>query len=119
MINEKLLPQVEDFSSKITYESGESAVGYSFKKQGDLVVIMYQGQAKTHSNGAILFTLPSGYRPTNNEYYGTFIKLAGGTNNVATGNIQIVNSNGQVKVNGISSTSLSGRIYFQMSYFIK
>lgn len=103
---------VEDFYSKITVAPGESIPHKQFIKQGNLITIVYQGEAKTHSSNAWLFTLPEAYRPKE-QTFSPFTK-----NGIAYGEIVIDPSDGGCKVNQISSTSASGRIYFSLSYYI-
>ena len=107
-INNKTIP--EDFKSSITFESDEEAYGY-FRKIGNMISITYQGSVKTHDANKTLFTLPSGYRPTGtSSVFVPFIKNAN-----AYGIVEI-NTSGVCKVNQISSTSASGRIYFVVTY---
>ena len=109
-INNKTIP--EDISNLITFENDEQAYG-QFKKIGNMVMITYQGSAKTHTANKTLFTLPSGYRPSgSSSVFVPFVK-----NNNAYGIIEI-NTSGVCKVNQISSTTASGRIYFVVTYVV-
>lgn len=100
---------VEDFASQITFS--ESPLNYHMKKQGNIVCMDYNGQSKAHSSGALLFTIPEGYRPTG-SLYTPFIQ------NGVYGRVEVNGGNGQVKVSEISNTSLSARVSFAISYIV-
>lgn len=100
----------EDFTSKITFNENV-ANNTKFIKMGKIVYVIFQGEGKTHSGGATLCTIPSGYRPAN-SVYAPFTK-----NNNAYGSLNI-GTNGVMTVNMISSTSASGRIYANFTYII-
>lgn len=97
-----------DFSDKVTFEETYSNIHF-YKKNG-IVCIVYQGEAKTHSANAKLFTIPEGYRPPAKLYF-PFVK-----NNNAYGVIYAKDETGEFFVNQISSTSANGRVYFTVSY---
>lgn len=104
------LVEVEEFTSQVTFN--ETVAGNThFYKYGKLVVVMLQGETKTHSTYDLIATIPEGYRPRAN-CFPLFIK-----NNNAYG-ILNVGSIGTITVNQISSTTNSGRIYANFSYFI-
>lgn len=100
----------EEFTSKVTFN--ETVAGNThFYKMGKLIVVSYQGESTTHSANTVLATIPSGYRPRD-TLLPPFIK-----NTNAYGEL-IVGSGGEIKVNQISSTTASGRIYANFAYFI-
>ena len=97
---------VNDITSRCTYFEGGSAPGNTkVYYHNSSVIINYQGVSTTHDTSSTLFTLPEGFRPSNNTYI-PFIK-----NDNSYGIIQIATT-GTAKVNFISSTTASGRIYF-------
>lgn len=102
--------EIEEFTSKVNFNESV-ANNTHFYRQGNVVYVHYQGAGKTHSDGATLCTIPSGYRPRKSAY-APFTK-----NNNAYGSLN-VNTNGAMSVNMISSTSASGRIYANFTYII-
>ena len=108
-INDKTIP--ENFQNLVTFESGEEVANGQFSKIGNIIIVRYQGQSKTHSANTLLFTIPSGYRPSAQVNI-PFVK-----NTVAYGIMQIA-ANGQCKITQISSTTDTGRVYFQAIYTI-
>lgn len=101
---------VSEFS--ITAASGETYAGNTHcHAYGKMRVISYQGASKAHSNGATIFTIPSGHRPSY-DIYVPFTK-----NGKAYGQLKIT-SGGTCTVNLISSTTEIGRIYAQITYFV-
>lgn len=101
---------VSEFS--ITAASGETYAGNTHcHAYGKMRVISYQGASKAHSNGATIFTIPSGHRPSY-DIYVPFTK-----NGKAYGQLKIT-SGGTCTVNLISSTTETGRIYAQITYFV-
>ena len=110
MINEKLLPQIENFTNKVTFKE-TNMLKTIFEKQGNLINIAYGGQAKTHSKEELIFVLPVGYRPKNSFWVTS-------QQNTDTSVLMFFNANGNVSVSQISSTSNSGRIYINVSYFV-
>lgn len=100
--------QVEDITSQITFN--ETVANTKFYKVGKVVYVQYQGASTTHSNNAVLATIPSAYSPSY-AVWAPFVK-----NNNAYGTLSI--SNSQLAVGIISSTSATGRIYANFSYFI-
>lgn len=99
-----------NFYSSVSVPSSESPSHYRFVKYSNMVSIVYQGASKTHSVDDRLFTLPSGYRPSSDIYF-PFVK-----NSSAYGFLKIEASSGKCTVGSISSTSVTGRIYFSVSY---
>ena len=101
-------PTFTDITSLITW--GESKGGGTrFYYKDGAIYLLYQGEAKAHSANDLLFTLPSGYRPSASETIFPFIK-----NNSSYGNVKITGADGKCVVNTISSTTASGRIYFSV-----
>lgn len=99
----------EDFASKVTFYV--SVTNVQFYRLGNICVISYQSVSQQHSKGEVLFTLPSGYRPSKQVYaactvYGT-----------SFGVVQIL-PNGDCQLNEISNDPATGRIYCNISYFI-
>ena len=100
----------EDFTSKVTASDGETWANVKFVKIGKACFVSYQGASKAHSANDPLCVLPSGYRPAI-QTFAPFVKNAN-----AYGFVAIV-PQGSIYVNQISSTSASGRIYFNAVYF--
>ena len=99
-------PTFTDITSLVTW--GESKGGGTrFYYKDGAIYLLYQGEAKAHAANDLLFTLPSGYRPSANQTIFPFIKNAN-----AYGNASITGADGKCVVNVISSTTVSGRIYF-------
>ena len=104
------LVEVEEFTSQVTFN--ETVAGNThFYKYGKLVVVMFQGENKTHNANDVLATIPEGYRPPSN-IYAPFTK-----NGTAYGYLSMAGT-GNLVVGQISSTTVSGRIYANFSYFI-
>ncbi len=97
------------FKNSVVFTSGESAANAYFAVCGKMVFIFYQGSIKSHNVDDILFTIPKEYAPKN-PVFAAFVK-----NSNVFGNVGI-NNNGICSVNQISSTTIVGRIYFQMCY---
>lgn len=108
-IDDKFAPkQIEEFTSKVSFN--ESVTGNThFLKQGNMCYVYFQGEGKTHSNNQLIATIPSGYRPSK-TIFAPFVVNAG-----AYGEL-VINTNGNINVNIISSTSVSGRIYANFTY---
>lgn len=98
-------PSFTNITSSTTFNETAGGATMIYYKDG-AIYILYQGEAKAHNVNDLLFTLPSGYRPSG-ERFATFIKNAN-----AYGNVKI-SSDGTCVVNAISSTS-NGRIYFNI-----
>ena len=101
----------ENFISKVTFNESAVQSHCLFKKVGKIIIISYQGESKAHSASELIFTLPSGYRPSDSIYV-PFV-----SSNNAYGHLQIT-SGGLVTVNQISNTTSTGRLYFNFSYTI-
>lgn len=94
-----------EITSQVTFTENISGTNTRFYYKNGILYIFYQGESKAHAQGDNLFTLPSGYRPTNQLYIPFII------NNTAFGNLSFGTS-GNVSINQISSGSTTGRIYF-------
>lgn len=93
-----------------TWESGQNGANWHCVVSAGICSLSYQGQGVAHTANTLLFTLPDGSKPTS-TVYAPFVKMTGN----AVGVIEI-NTDGTVKVNQISSTSATGRIYFNCSF---
>lgn len=100
---------VVDFTSSVTFN--ETPQDKSFKYKNGVVYIHYNGQAKAHANNAVIFTIPSGYRPPlavftpftkSGSCYGRFW----------------IGTDGRGIISGISSTSSTDRLAFSVSYVV-
>lgn len=100
----------KDFSSEVIFN--ETAANISFFKNGNVIEITYQGEAKTHKPNDILFILPTECRPTKDRYF-PFVK------NADAYGVAIVARDGNCVINQINSTTASGRIYFTITYIIE
>jgi hypothetical protein len=107
IINERTTP--EDFTTQIQFN--ETVTNNTrFVKVGNMVFGYYQGSAKTHTAGEQLATIPTGYRPLQEQTFAPFV-----INDSAYGDL-VINDQGKISINHISSTSISGRIYANFSY---
>ena len=106
LANKPTFPTFLDITSLVTWGESKGGGTKFFYKDG-AIYLTYQGEAKAHAANTLLFTLPSGYRPSANETIFPFIKNAN-----AYGNIKITGSDGKCVVNTISDTTVSGRVYF-------
>lgn len=107
----------EDFKDKVTFSEDVTVNidNIEFIKKGNVVYIRYQGQSTTHqggNNGTLLFTVPSEYAPQNGTCFTPFIQ-----SNNTYGIVRITGA-GECRINTISSTSNSGRIYFNTFYTV-
>ncbi len=93
-----------------TWESGQEPANYHCVVSAGICSLFYQGQGVAHSANTVLFTLPAGARPVSSVIV-PFVKMTGG----AVGVIGIA-TDGTVKVNQITNTSSTGRIYFNCSF---
>ena len=93
-----------------TFESGQEPANYHCVVSAGICSLFYQGQGVAHSASTVLFTLPAGARPVSSVIV-PFVKMTGG----AVGVIGIA-TDGTVKVNQITNTSSTGRIYFNCSF---
>lgn len=93
-----------------TWSSGQQAQNYHCVVSAGICSLFYMGQAVAHAQNDVLFTLPEGARPTSN-FYCPFVKFSG----AVTGTIHITTA-GVVSIGFISSTTSTGRIYFNCSF---
>ena len=98
-----------DFSNEVIFN--ETPAIYHMKVVNGVAYVDYNGQAKAHTNGEVLFILPVGYRPLG-SIFTPFIQ--GNVN----GRIWINGDNGEVQISGISNTTDSTRVSFTISYLI-
>lgn len=97
-----------EFTNQVTFK--ESVAGNThFYKIGNMCHVFFQGEAKTHSNNQTIAVVPSDYAPSK-SFFAPFVVNAGAYGNLSIG------SNGNITINIISSTSVSGRIYANFSY---
>lgn len=73
------------------------------------VSITYQGENKTHSASDVLFVLPENLRPSATE----FVPF---TVNTGALGVLFIYANGNATVNQVSDSTVSGRIYFTVTY---
>lgn len=104
-----LVSVATDITSDVTFNETVTGTNTKIYYKNGTVYINYQGESKTHASGDELFTLPAGYRPLNLLY--TPFVVNGG----AYGNFEIA-ANGKAKINQISSSSVTGRIYATVSF---
>ena len=95
-----------EITSQITFNETITGTNTHFYVKNGVLYIFYQGENKSHSAGDTVFTIPSTYRPSVTLYIPYTI------NAVGYGTLEYNYANGVVKVNNLSSTSVSGRIYF-------
>lgn len=101
----KIVDMVE-ITSQVTFSENKAPNTHLYViPQARMVVGYYQGEGKTHNANALIFTLPSQYKPISSYYFG-FIKNAN-----ARGTLSISSSAGECRVSTITSTTASGRIY--------
>ena len=98
-----------EITSSCTFTEDISGTNTRVYVKSGMVFIFYQGESTTHASQDDLFTLPSGYRPSN-LIYQAFV-----CNNTGYGNVSI-NTTGAVKVNQIANGSTAGRIYFSACF---
>ena len=108
-LNADEVKPTEDFSNKVTFN--ETPANISFLKNGNVIEITYQGEAKTHKSNDILFILPTECRPTKDRYF-PFVK------NADAYGVAIVARDGNCCINQINSTTANGRIYFTVTYIV-
>lgn len=101
-------PDSTNIKSQITWNE-TTASGTGAYKNGNMVYITYQGESKTHSNGDTLFVLPTGLRPIQN-WEASFT-----VDGKAYGQVHVL-ANGNVNINNISDNTVTGRIYFSVSF---
>lgn len=93
----------------MTASDGEAWANVKFVKVGKMCFVSYQGANKAHSANAVLCVLPTGYRPAV-QSFAPFTK-----NSVAYGVVSIM-PNGNIYISQLSSTTATGRIYFNAAY---
>lgn len=108
-VNIDEMRNVKDFVKDVSFN--EAYANVSFLKNGNIVEITYQGENKTHSQNQLLFTLPEGVRPAKVKYF-PFVK------NANTYGTIIIGTDGTCVIGQISNASISGRIYFTITYII-
>ena len=101
----------EDFTSKVTFSETSRGVCY-FIRVGKIVYVYYCGRSTTHTSSTVLATIPAGYRPSY-QASAPFIK-----GNNAYGFLTFNDNGSKMTVNQISSTSATGRIYANFTYFL-
>lgn len=111
--NKKVLSEIldaEDFTDKVTfYESAVRSHCY-FIRQGNMVFVAYQGEAKSHSLNEVIVNIPEPYRPAKNQIFATFLI------NATTSGLLLIESTGDIKINGLATGSTTGRIYANFAY---
>lgn len=100
--------EFEDFTSKVTFR--ESVATAKFYRVGKIVHVQYQGASTTHSTNAILAVIPSEYQPS-------YLVVAPFVKNANSYGCLFIN-NDSLYVAAISSTSNSGRIYANFTYYL-
>lgn len=108
--------KIIDFYNEVTFNSGEGLSTGQFIKIGNWVSVVYQGQVKTHSQGANLFNFPIAYAPKMNTEV-MFVPFVKNTNAYGSVELRVEGERVYCRVNQISSTSANGRIYFCCSYY--
>lgn len=110
--NTMCLIEYDDFSSMVTFaESDYLADRCKFIKKNGWIHILYFGADSIHTVDQVLFTLPSGYRPSH-VIWG--IPFVWGENAFYYGSCY-ADTNGQVKV-GVLSSAASSRIVITFSF---
>ena len=103
--------EVENWTSKVSFS--ESVGGdCQFYKVGNFVLMYYQGENTTHTQGTVLYTIPVGYRPV----HSMVVPCTGWGNNF--GQVNINSETGIVNINSVYSTSNSSRLVFFVAYTI-
>lgn len=100
----------KDFLNEIVFN--ESYMNCHAKTRAGIVFLDYNGELKAHGTDTLLFTIPEEYRPEGS----IFISFGQGT---VYGKVWINGETGEVKLNGISSTTTSARVNFAVSYLKK
>lgn len=93
-----------------TYNESAVTANCSCTVSAGMCSFIYRGANVAHSTSTVLCTLPDGARPTKDLHIG-FVKNSG----VAVGTVTI-GTNGEVTVATISSSTATGRIYFNCTY---
>lgn len=92
-----------------TWETGQAPENSHCVVSAGICSLSYQGQTTTHTTNTLLGTLPAEIRPPSDAFC-PFVK-----NGVAYGTIRI-ESTGGIYVGFISSTTASGRVYFNCTF---
>lgn len=100
-----------DITSLVTFNENVTGTSTEFFVKNNVLYIFYQGESKAHSANDLLFTLPSGYRPSKIKY--TPFLASNGVNFIV-GDVYI-NIDGTCKVNQISDNSGAGRVYLDIT----
>lgn len=111
--NKKVLSEIldaEDFTDKVTFNESAVRSHCYFIKQGNMVFVAYQGEAKSHSSGEVIVNIPEGYRPAKNQIFATFLI------NANISGLLLIESSGDIKINGLSTSNATGRIYANFAY---
>ena len=98
---------VVNFTNQCTFPKGTPAVCTAVA-YGKLVVVSYQGPAGTYANYDVLVSLPSKYAPSVHTVGSCSL------NNTAAGTVNV--ENGAIALG--FAPSGTGRVYFQVCYFI-
>ena len=97
-----------DIKSLVTFNENISGTNTNILVKCGVLYIYYQGEAKAHSVNDLLFTLPSGYRPSSLRYCTYNI------NDSAFGEVGI-DTDGKCYINHISTSGANGRVYFAVA----
>ena len=104
----------EDFKNKVTFDSGNPP-NAQFFKIGRLIVITYQSANKVWNTNDVIFTLPDGYRPKNNQIA---VQFTGQEHTSTTRGTGLINTDGKLTIiNNLSQTSQ--RILFNVTFVIE
>lgn len=98
-----------DITSSVQFTEDITGTNTRVYAKNGIVFIFYQGESKTHSANDLLFTLPSGYRPSDLIYNDMVI------NNTGYGNVSI-KTNGECLIAQVANGLTAGRVYFSMSF---
>lgn len=97
-----------DFSNEVNFNETPGNF-INFEKNGNLIIINYQGENKTHSVSETLFTIPSMYVPKK-----TILQSFVGYGN-CYGQVALLTT-GVCQINQISSSDVSSRLVFEFVY---
>ena len=99
---------ITDIKSLVTFNENISGTNTNIVVKSGVLYIYYQGEAKAHNANDLLFTLPSGYRPSSLRYCTYNI------NDSAFGEVGI-DTDGKCYINHISTSGANGRVYFAVA----
>ena len=99
---------ITDIKSLVTFNENISGTNTNIVVKCGVLYIYYQGEAKAHNANDLLFTLPSGYRPSSLRYCTYNI------NDSAFGEVGI-DTDGKCYINHISTSGANGRVYFAVA----